>query len=70
MRALADGHALSFSGRDYSGLGFFVDAINGKKNADDHYWFLYVNASSSQTGASRTILKPGDVVDWRYEKNY
>ena len=31
---------------------------------------LYVNGKSSDAGASQTILHSGDIVEWRYEKNY
>ena len=60
----------TFTGRDYSGLGFFVEAIDGKQGADGSGWFLYVNGKSSDTGASQTALKAGDTVEWRYEKNH
>ncbi len=70
MRALSSTTNFTFSGRDYSSLGFFVESINGKKNSDGAYWFLYVNGTSSDTGASQTMLHAGDTVEWRYEKNY
>ena len=68
MQALMAEGKLSFSGRDFLGLGFFVEEINGAGPADGNYWFLYVNGASSETGASQTHLKTGDVVEWRYKK--
>ncbi len=65
----SSGHQFIYTGHDDPGLGFFVDSINGKKNSNGLYWFLYVNGVSSATGASQTMLHPGDVVEWRYEKN-
>jgi hypothetical protein len=63
-------HRFTYTGHDYPGLGFFVDSINGKANANGLYWFLYVNGESSDTGASQTLLHPGDVVEWRYERSH
>ena len=70
MHTLASTTSFSFTGHSYLGLGFFIDSIGGKENADGFYWFLYVNGKSSDTGASQTTLHAGDTVEWRYEKNY
>jgi len=70
MHTLAAEGSLSFSGRDFPGLGFFVEQMNGKYGADGFYWILYVNGKKSDFGASQMRLKEGDVVEWRYEKGY
>ena len=70
MRSLASTSDLSFTGRDYPSLGFFVDSINGKKAESGYNWMLYVNGKLSNTGASETHLKAGDTVEWKYEKGY
>ena len=70
MRLLASTTSFSFTGREYPSLGFFIESIDGKKNADGSYWFLYVNGTYASRGASQTTLVPGDTVLWRYEKNY
>ena len=67
MRALLDSGAITFSGREYPSLGFFVESLNGKYGGDGFYWILYVNGKTSETGASQTSLKAGDAVEWRYE---
>src|SRR3989344_2018832 len=69
MRSLAT-EGLVFTGREYPSLGFFVESINDKRNADGYYWILYVNGTSSETGASQTVLFSGDTVEWRYEQGY
>ena len=69
MRSLA-GEGFSFTGREYPSLGFFVDSIGGKKNADGYYWILYVNGTSSELGASSVVPHSGDAIEWRYEKGY
>jgi len=70
MRALSAKGSFSFSGRDFPGLGFFVEEMNGRKNTDGYYWILLVNGKKSDLGASQARLKEGDVVEWRYEKGY
>ena len=68
QKAASEG--LSFSGKEHPGLGFFVDSINGKKAEGGYYWFLYINGESSSTGASQTLVRPGDAVEWRYKQSY
>ncbi len=68
QEATKDG--LVFTGREYPGLGFFVESINGTSGGDGYYWFLYINDESSSTGASGTLVRPGDIVEWRYKQSY
>lgn len=70
MRSLASTSDLTFTGREYPSLGFFVDSIQGKKAENGYNWILYVNGKSSDTGASQTKLGAGDAIEWKYEKNY
>lgn len=70
MNTLMADRTLTFTGRDYPGLGFFVDSINGERNAGGKYWILYVNGVSASAGASATMLRTGDTVEWRYEQGY
>lgn len=70
MQQLSTTSDFSFSGVEYASLGFFVETINGKKAEGGYYWFLYVNDTSSSSGASQTLVKAGDVIEWRYKKNY
>jgi len=70
MREYQTSGNFSFAGTESMGLGFFVDTINGKENADGFYWFLYINGKSSDTGASQTTLTGNETVEWRYKKSY
>lgn len=70
MRALSSTDTFTFTGRDYPSLGFFIDSINGKANANGMYWMLYINGVSASAGASSVIVKPSDTILWRYEKGY
>ena len=51
-------------------MGKFIVAINGVKGNGDKNWIYYVNGKKAQTGVSNYKLKSGDVVSWKYEKNY
>jgi len=70
MRTLAMTDDFTYTSKEYSGLGVFVDSINGKKNGNGMYWILYVNDALSNSGAGATVLSAGDVVEWKYEKGY
>lgn len=59
-----------YTEKSYTGLGEYINSINGEPNGNGLYWFLYVNGKSSDTGASATHLSPGDTVTWKYEQNY
>lgn len=58
---------LTFKAKEYPGIGYFVEEINGIKNADGKYWTLYVNGKYSTVGASDYKLSSEDRVEWRYE---
>lgn len=58
----------SFSGREFAGLGFFVEEIGGLRNADGFYWTLFLNGAPAEEGASSARVTPADHVEWRYQK--
>ena len=69
MEAYAETNAeFTFSVREFSGLGFFIEEIGGLKNRDGFYWTLFINNTLSEKGASTVNANPGDVVEWRYQK--
>ena len=68
MNELSSTRDFKFTGKDYPSLGFFVESINGKKNADGFYWILYVNGKSSDLGVSQAKIRAGDTIEWKYEK--
>lgn len=47
----------------------FVQAINGRANSKNAYWFFYVNGQSSDVGAKDYVTKSGDTLEWRFEEN-
>jgi len=70
MSALKQRGDFDFKGKNSTGLGFFVEEINGLKNnpSDNTYWIYYVNGKAANVGISNYILKPNDVITWKYEK--
>ena len=66
MQALSLVGTFTFTGRDYAGLGFFVESINGVPNAGGKYWVFYLNGVSSTEGVSLVKLKQGDLVEWKF----
>jgi len=60
-----------FETKDYGSMGLFIDSINGLKNNPQtgEYWIYYVNGESAKIGISNYIVKPGDIIEWRYEKS-
>lgn len=67
MRILEEASDFSFAGKDFPGMGFFVEEIDHKRNANGYYWMLYVNMLAAPKGVSQMIVSPGDQILWRYE---
>ncbi len=55
--------------KNFSGLGYFVDGINGINSDTLHakYWIYYINDTKAQVGISQYQLKQNDVITWKYE---
>lgn len=69
MNLLKTENKINFSGKNYSGLGFFIEAINGvKNNSAGKNWLYYVNGQPAQIGISNYIIKENDIIEWKYEK--
>lgn len=49
-------------------FGVFIEKIGDKANTKDKAWIYYVNGVSGDVAADKKVIKPGDVVEWRYEK--
>lgn len=67
---LLEKDGFAFTSHEYSGMGAFIDSIQGVRNADGYYWILSVNGSKSSLGASSIVLHQDDRIEWRYEKGY
>ncbi|MBI4778871.1 DUF4430 domain-containing protein [Candidatus Falkowbacteria bacterium] len=69
MILLKTENKINFSGKNYSGLGFFIEEINGAKNdSAGKNWLYYINGQPAQIGASNYLIKNNDIIEWKYEK--
>ena len=68
MRIARDKGRLDFNGREFSGLGFFIEEINGIAGDGENgtYWTYSVNGKEAEVGVSAYILENGDAVAWEY----
>lgn len=69
MNKLRREDKISFTEKNYTGIGKFIDTINGIKGNNDKNWIYYVNNKKAQVGVSNYKITTGDVVSWKYEKN-
>ena len=60
---------LTYSGKEYEGLGYLVETINGQTNntSDNVYWTLYMNNEVANVGVNDLIVHTGDAIGWKYE---
>lgn len=69
MQKLEDDNPKEFNFKytNYSSLGSFINEINGIKGTPGKYWIYYVNNEKASVGASKYILKQGDIISWKQE---
>ena len=60
---------INFKEKNYTGIGKFIEEINGVKGDGNNYWIYYVNGKKAEIGVSNYKLKNGDIVSWKYEEN-
>jgi hypothetical protein len=56
---------INFSGKTYTGLGFFVTEIDSLRNGDGKYLFYYINGKEAPVGVSNYYPQNGDEVLWK-----
>jgi len=69
MNKLKTEGKVDFKEKNYSGMGKFIEEINGIKNGEK-YWIYYVNNKKANVGVSNYKINKGDIISWKYEKNY
>ena len=70
MDKLKDEGKINFKEKTYTGMGKFIEEINGTKNSGEKNWIYYVNGQKANIGISNYKINNGDIVSWRYEKGY
>lgn len=60
---------IEFSGREFSGIGYFVEEINGKREdlRGRRFWILYINGQKAKAGVSSSFVNNQDIIEWKYE---
>ena len=56
---------LTFSGKEYSGLGFFVTSVGSLTQAGGKYPMYFVNGVEASVGVSTYVPKSGDTIIWK-----
>lgn len=56
---------INFTGKDYSGMGFFISSIGGLHEGDGRYLVYLINDTEASVGISSYIPKVGDIVEWK-----
>ena len=69
MSQLRSEGKINFTEVNYTGMGKFINEINGVKNSNSQSWIYYVDGIEAQIGISNYKINPGDVVSWKYEKS-
>lgn len=51
-------------------IGIFIEAIGDKENGSEgKYWLYYVNGEMPSVAADKKELKPGDKIEFKFEKS-
>jgi hypothetical protein len=66
-RESTETNLFDFKSKVTPGLGNFITEINGLKGSPGKYWIYYVNNEKATIGASKYILKEGDIIKWNQE---
>ncbi len=68
MEKLSKETDFRFKGKEYKGLGFFVEEINGLKGSGGKYWVYTVNGQKSDAGVSSYEMRDQDYIKWELKK--
>lgn len=58
---------VNIKGENFSGLGFFVESINGIEAKNGNTWIYYINGKKATVGVSSYKLQKEDLIEWKYE---
>jgi hypothetical protein len=58
-----------FKGKEFPGLGFFIQEINGLEQSPrlGKYWIYYINGKKAEVGISAYTVNNHDIISWKYE---
>jgi len=56
-----------FEEKEYK-FGKMIEKIGNFGNSQTGYWVFFVNNKSGRVAADKTAIYPGDVIEWKYQK--
>lgn len=56
---------INFTGKEYTGMGFFISSIGDLNETDGRYLVYLINGTEASVGISSYFPKVGDVVEWK-----
>lgn len=65
MNSLVSEGKMTFDGKVYQGLGFFVTQINSLTSGDGKNLMYYINDTEASLGVSSYVIKEGDIIEWK-----
>lgn len=65
LTMLAEENNIEIETEQYD-FGIFVKSIGGFESSNEKAWIYFVNGESGQVSADKQIVKPGDLVEWKY----
>jgi len=69
LKEKTDESSLTLRTKTYD-IGIFIEAIGDKENGQDgKYWLYYVNEEMPMVAADKKEIKPGDKVEFKFEKS-
>jgi hypothetical protein len=70
LKSITDETGLALNTKTYD-IGILVQAIGDKEGGQDggKYWMYYVNGQAPTIAADKEALKPGDKVEFKFEKS-
>lgn len=65
MNLLKKESKITFEGKNYPGLGFFVTKINSLESGDGKNLMYDINGVEASVGISTYEIKEGDIIEWK-----
>jgi Domain of unknown function (DUF4430) len=65
MNVLKEEGKITFEGKNYPGLGFFVTKINSLESGDGKNLMYDINGVEASVGISTYEIKEGDIIEWK-----
>jgi hypothetical protein len=65
MQKAMQNNQVTFDGREYLGLGFFVTQVGSLVNGNGKNLMYYVNDKEASVGVSSYVLSDGDSIEWK-----